>query len=198
MDHKKFSKTNLYKCLFILPSILCHAPGAKAIMHPQIVTDPPPCSMVWWTCWGPTRSPSPIQHYDLPFEVNLFFFGLVIENHTFSIINAPISYFWANLKRARSCANPRISFICYTLDRSPEHLKSSSVDSCIYIATRINKHLHEPDFNLVNCGRNHFRQCSEQFVIDVPLIVAKESPDRTLETSKWKPVVDTFIFKPSF
>ena len=42
VDHKKFSKTNLYKFLSILSSILYHAPGPKAVMRPQIITDLPP------------------------------------------------------------------------------------------------------------------------------------------------------------
>ena len=76
--------------------------GPKTIMHPQIITDPPPCLTVWWTCWGPTRSSSPIQLHDLPFELHLFIFVLSLEITHFQLSMVQFSYLWANY---RACQN---------------------------------------------------------------------------------------------
>ena len=60
---------------------------------------PPPCFTVWWTCWGPTRSPSPIQHHDLPYELNLFIFVSSLKTPCFQSSMVQFSNLWANLRR---------------------------------------------------------------------------------------------------
>ena len=103
--------------------ILCSAPQEfflNVVMHSQIITNPPPCFTIWWTYWGPTCSPSPIQHHDLPFE----FICPIIENHTFPIINDPILIFWANLRQARTCSQLNNGFICCTCALNPTSLKA--------------------------------------------------------------------------
>ena len=71
-------------------------------MHPQIITDPPPCFTIWWTCWGPTRSLSPIQHYDLRYELQPICLCLVTKKHAFPIIIGPILI---PLSKPHACEN---------------------------------------------------------------------------------------------
>jgi hypothetical protein len=66
----------------------------KAIMHPQIITNPPPCFTVWWTCWGPTCYPSPIQHHDLLSELPLFMFVSSLKITHFQSWKVQFSYLW--------------------------------------------------------------------------------------------------------
>ena len=73
-------------------------PAQKAVMHPQIFTDSPSYFMVWWTCWGPTRSPSPIQHHDISFELNLCIFVSSLKIMHFQSSMVQFSYLWASFK----------------------------------------------------------------------------------------------------
>ena len=90
VEHKKFSIVNLFICISFLPSIMYHALSLKVVMHPQTITDPPPCFMIWWTCWGPRRSPSPIYHHDLPSKIKHIYLFLITDYHTIPIINGSI------------------------------------------------------------------------------------------------------------
>ena len=119
VDHKKFSKINLYKCLSILPLILYHAPGPKVVMHSQIITNPPPCFTIGWTCWGP------IQQHDLPYELNLFIFVSSLKMTRFQSSMVKFSYLWANLKRVKTCLWLIIDFLCSTCAPNPTSLKST-------------------------------------------------------------------------
>jgi hypothetical protein len=134
VDHKKLFEINLYICLSILPLIFYHVPSPKAVMHPQTIIDPPPCFTVWWTCWGPTQSQSPIQHHDLPFELNLFIFVLSLKITRFQSSMVQSSYLWANIMCVRTCLQLRNGFLWCT---------------CAPISTSLTKHvLVMPDNNL--------------------------------------------------
>ena len=139
MDHKNFSEINLYKYLSILPSILYDAPDPKVVMHPQIITDPPPCFTVWWTCWGPTRPPSPIQHHDLPFDINLFIFVSSLKITHFQSSMVQFSYLWANLERMRTCLRLINGFLCCTCAPNLTSLKTRlklMLDNNLHVSNR--------------------------------------------------------------
>ena len=91
-----------------------HAPSPKTVLHPRIITDPPPCFIVWWTYWGLIYAPSPIQHHNLPFELHLFIFVLSLKIVRFRSSMVQFSYFWANLRRARTCSQIINGFLCCT------------------------------------------------------------------------------------
>lgn len=74
----------------------------KVVVHLQIITNPPLCFMVSWTCCGQIRLPSPIQHHDLPFELNLFIFVALLIFDAFPIINNPIRI---SLSKPQGCKN---------------------------------------------------------------------------------------------
>ena len=73
----------------------------KPSCFPTSSQDPPPCFTIWWICWGPTYFPSPIQHHDLLFELNLFIFVLSLKI-TFPIIKDPIL---KPLSKPQACEN---------------------------------------------------------------------------------------------
>ena len=92
-------------------------------MHPQIIKQPT-FFTVWWTCWGPTRSPSQIQYHDLPYECNPFIFVSSSKGMHFQSSMVQFSYLWANSTRARTCLQIRNGFVCCTCAPNPTSLKA--------------------------------------------------------------------------
>ena len=82
------------------------------------------CFTIWWTCWGPTCSPSPIQHHDLPSELNLFIFVSSLKIMCFQSSMVQFSYLWANLKCARTCLRLKICFLRCICSSNPTSLKA--------------------------------------------------------------------------
>ena len=147
MDHKKSSKIIYYKCLSILPSILYHVANPKVVMHPQIVADPTLCFTIWWTCGGPTRSKSPIQHHDLPFELNVFNFVSSLKMTRFQSSMVQFSYLWASLRRVGTCLQLRIGFLCCTCAANWASLK---VRLTMMLAN--NLHVSDRSYFVVTCA----------------------------------------------
>ena len=79
-----------------------HAPSPKTVLHPRIITDPPPCFIVWWTYWGLIYAPSPIQHHNLPFELHLFIFVSSLKIVRFRSSMVQFSYFFS---KPQACEN---------------------------------------------------------------------------------------------
>ena len=107
-------------------------------MHPQIITNPPPCFMVWWTCWGPMWHSSPIQHHELSSRLNLIIFVSSLKFTCFQLSMVQISYLWASLKHARTCLWLRIGFFCYNCAPNPTSLKARLI-------VMSDNNLHVPD-----------------------------------------------------
>ena len=108
----------------MLPLILYNTPDPKAVMHPQTITAPPPCITIWWRCWGPICSPSPIQHQSLPHELNLFIFLFSLKITCFQSSMVQFPNLWTNLKHARTCLWPINCFLCCTCAPNLASLKT--------------------------------------------------------------------------
>ena len=101
-------------------------PWPKSCYASLIITDAPLCFMVWWTCWGPTRSPSPIQHHDPPHELDLFIFVLSLKITRLQSSMVQFSYLWANLRHARTCLRFKNGFLFCTCASNISNLSQST------------------------------------------------------------------------
>ena len=91
---------------------------------PSCITKLPPCLTFWWACWGPTCFPSPIQYHDLPFELNLFIFVSLLENHTFPIISGPVLVPWSKRQVCKNICTTHSGFFCCTCAPNLASLKA--------------------------------------------------------------------------
>ena len=65
-----------------------------------------------------------LQHHDLPSELNLFIFVSSLKIMCFQLSMVQLSYFWANLRHARTCLQIIICFLCYICAFNPSSFKA--------------------------------------------------------------------------